>query len=123
MLTEKEQNKKEDKTMNDFFDKLGAAARRAADTVSTEVGVAAQEQRIREAYQALGKLCYKAHKEGVAPVGAEFDACYDKIDLCMKRIDELRDNQKITVEPTPEKTGPVTTDVTAGDEDFVLVEE
>ena len=105
--------------MHDFFDKLGAAARRAADSVSTEVGIVAQEQRIRESYQALGKLCYKAYKEGQEPKGAEFDAHYEKIETCMKRIEELRDNKKVTVEPTQAPQS----DVTAEETDFVLVDE
>ena len=97
--------------MNEFFDKLGAAARRAADTVSTEVSIAAQEQKIRESYQALGKLCYKANKEGLAPAGEAFQTHYAKIDECMKRIAELKESKKVTV------------DVTADEEDFVTVEE
>lgn len=105
--------------MNDFFDKLGAAARRAAGTVSTEVSIAAQEQKIRESYQALGKLCYKAHNEGLELGGTELQEQYDKIDACVKRIQELRDSKKVTVEPTQESQ----TDVTADETDFVLVEE
>ena len=111
--------------MNDFnelFSKLGKVARRAADTVSTEVSIAAQEQRIRESYQALGKLCYKANKEGQALGGAEFAEHYAKIDECLKRIEELREIKKVTVEPTaeaPAQSG----DVTAEETDFVLVEE
>ena len=113
--------------MNDFFDKLGKVARRAADTVSTEVGIAAQEQRIRESYQALGKLCYKAQKEGRELGGAEFLEHYAKIDECMKRIEELRESKKVTVESAAEATveTPVEKagDVTADEIDFVLVEE
>ena len=105
--------------MNDFLDRLGAAARRAADAVSTEVSIAAQEQRIRESYQALGKLCYKANKEGSDLGGPEFAEQYARIDACMERIAELRASKNVTVEPAGEKPG----DVTADETDFVLVEE
>ena len=96
--------------MNEFLSKLGAAAKRAADTVSTEVSVAAEEQKIREAYQALGKLCYQANKEGKALGGEEFDAQYAKVDAAMARIKELKDRKNVTA------------DVVADDEDFVIVE-
>ena len=108
--------------MNDFFDKLGAAARRAADSVSTEVSIAAQEQRIRESYQALGKLCYRANKEGTALAGPEFAEHYARIDECLKRIAELRDSKKVTVEPTQAEPVQTPGDVTAEETDFVLVE-
>ena len=96
--------------MNEFLSKLGAAAKRAADTVSTEVSVAAEEQKIREAYQALGKLCYQANKESKALGGEEFDAQYAKVDAAMARIKELKDRKNVTSDPV------------ADDEDFVTVE-
>ena len=105
--------------MNELFDKLGAVARRAADSVTAEVTVAAQEQKIRDCYRALGKLCYKAHKEGAALAGAEFDELYSRIDECLRHIEMVRDSRKVTVEPTPEKPA----DVTADETDFVIVED
>ena len=48
--------------MNEFFDKLGNAARRAAGTVAGEVSMAAEKQKLSDAYRALGKLCYEAMK-------------------------------------------------------------
>ena len=36
--------------MSNFFDDLSKAVTRAANSVSTEINVAAQEQRVREAY-------------------------------------------------------------------------
>lgn len=109
--------------MTDFLDKLGAAARRAADTVSTEVSIAAQEQRIRESYQALGKLCYQAAREGKELGGAEFAEYYAKIDGCMERIAELRASKNVTVEPAAQAPAETPSDVTAEETDFVLVEE
>lgn len=105
--------------INEFFDKLGAVARKAAGTVSTEVSIAAQEQKIRESYQALGKLCYKAHKNGTTPAGGEYEEHFRRIDACLKRIELLRDNRNVTVDPTPDPSG----DVTADETDFVIIEE
>ena len=96
--------------MNEFLSKLGAAAKRAADTVSTEVSVAAEEQKIREAYQAIGKLCYQANKEGKTPAEAELNTHYAKVDAALARIRELKDRKNVTSDPV------------ADDEDFVTVE-
>lgn len=95
--------------MNDFFDKLGAAAKRAANAVSTEVNVAAEEQKLREAYQALGKLYYKAKRAGQEPEGIDFADQCRKIDAALKRIDELKRANNVT-------------DVYADEEDFVTVD-
>lgn len=96
--------------MNDFFDKLGAAAKRAADSVGTELNVAAEEQKIREGYQALGKLYYQASRSGAEPSGPDFADHCRKIDAAIKRIQELKDRKNVTGEPY------------AGDDDFVTVE-
>lgn len=96
--------------MSDFFDKLSAAAKRAADTVSTEVSVAAEEQKIREAYQALGKLYYQASREGKDLTGEEFTAQIARVDAAIHRIKELKNRKNVTP------------DVVADDEDFVTVE-
>ena len=95
--------------MNDFFDKLGAAARRAADSVTTEVNVAAEEQKIKEAYQALGKLYYQADRTGAEPNGPDFADQCRRIDASLKRIKELKDSRNVA-EPY------------AQEEDFVTVE-
>ena len=96
--------------MNDFFDKLGAAARRAADSVSTEVSVAAEEQKIREAYQALGKLYFQANRDGKELTGPDFAEQCVKVDESIKRIKELRQRKDVTGESYAEE------------EDFVTVE-
>lgn len=96
--------------MNDFFDKLGAAAKRAANTVSTEVSVAAEEQKVREAYQALGKLYFQAKRTGKELTGEQFDEQCAKVEASLKRINELKNNKDVT-------------GVYAEEEDFVTVEE
>ena len=105
--------------MNDFFDKLGAAAKRAAGTVVNEVSVAAEKQKLSDAYRDLGKRYYQALKAGeVADLSAEVA----KIDEALARIDALKDRRDVTnVRPEPEVT---VEDVPTADEpDFVIVEE
>ena len=94
--------------MSDFFDRLAAAAKRAADSVSTEVSVAAEEQRIKEAYQALGKLYYNAARSGAELNGPDFADHCRRIDASLRRIKELKDRKDVT-------------STYADDEDFVDV--
>ena len=81
--------------MHDFFDKLGAAAKRAASTVASEVNVAAEEQKIRECYQALGKLYYQAVKEGMEPSGDAAGYC-SRIDASLRRIADLKNSHDVS---------------------------
>ena len=53
--------------MHDFFDKLGAAAKRAAGNVANEVSVAAEKQKLSDCYKDLGKRYYQAVKNGETP--------------------------------------------------------
>ncbi len=96
--------------MNEFFDKLGAAAKRAASTVATEVNVAAEEQKLRELYQSLGKLCYQNAKRGTNLLTGEFEEWVAKIDEGVKRVRDLRDRKNVTQDSVL-------------DEDFVDIEE
>lgn len=82
--------------MADIFDKLFAAGKQAASSVATGVNVAAQEQKIREAYQTLGKLYFQAKRRGEAPEGLEFaDQCRE-IEARLKRIEEMKNRQNVT---------------------------
>lgn len=82
--------------MSDFFDDLGKAVRRAANNVSRSVSVAAQEQRLREAYQALGRMHYEAVQSGAAAQGPEFDSQMERISDLIAAIRETRRSQKVT---------------------------
>jgi hypothetical protein len=79
--------------MNDFLNKLGAVTRHAANAVGTELNIVAHEQRVREAYQALGKLYYNYVSSGVLPEGDAFDEKVAVITEELKRIKELRDQK------------------------------
>ncbi len=98
--------------MNDFFDKLGAVAKRAANTVATEVNVAAEEQKLRDLYQSLGKLCYQNAKTGVPLQGPEFQEWVAKIDAGVRKVHELKDRKNVAE---------VQTDIMADEDDFVEV--
>ena len=112
--------------MHDFFDKLGAAARRAAGNVANEVNVAAEKQRLSDAYRDLGKLCYQALKKGETP---DFSAEEAKIDALLAKIAELKDRRNVTdvhTEPTvtvEPKAEPAAEAPAAQEPDFVIVEE
>ena len=95
--------------MNELFDKLGAAAKRAANAVSTEVSIVAEEQKLREAYQALGKLYFKASRSGSELEGPAFEEECRKIDEAVKRIEELKRSKTVS-------------DLYADEEDFEIVE-
>ena len=109
--------------MHDFFDKLGAAAKRAASNVANEVSVAAEKQKLSDAYRDLGKRYYQAVKQGVTPeLGSEIA----RIDEALKRIDDLADRRNVTnvtSEPTDEPEVTVEPTPTADEPDFVIVEE
>lgn len=84
--------------MNDFFDKLGAAAHRIADNVSTEVSIAAQQQKVREAYIALGKLYYQSTQAGYQPQGPAFDEQVRRATGALARIRQLREAKQVEPE-------------------------
>ena len=107
--------------MHDFFDKLGAAAKRAAGNVANEVSVAAEKQKLSDAYKDLGKRYYQAVKNGEIP---ELTAEIGAIDEALARIEALKDRRNVTnvnVEPKAEE--PVNPEPTAEEPDFIIVEE
>ena len=109
--------------MHDFFDKLGAAARRAASNVANDVSVAAEKQKLSDAYRDLGKRYYQAVKQGLTPDLAQEIA---RIDEALKRIEDLTDRRNVTnvsPEPTAEPEVTVEPTPTADEPDFVIVEE
>ena len=95
--------------MQEFFDKLGAAARRAAGTVVNEVSVAAEKQKLADAYRDLGKHYYQSVRQGKA---ADLTQEMNRIDEILRNLENLKDRRNVT-------------DVGSGpdDQDFVTVEE
>ncbi len=76
--------------MSDLFEKIGAVARQTADTVSIQVAITTEEQKIRKAYQIIGKLYYQAAKRGRAPEGPDFDRAMKRIDESAQKIRDLK---------------------------------
>ena len=76
--------------MNDFLNKLGAAARPAAGPLNPELNVVAQEKKVRAQYLALGKLYYNYVSSGLVPEGEAFDEKMAVVAEELKRIKELR---------------------------------
>ena len=81
--------------MGNFFDDLGKVVTRAANSVGTEFNVAAQEQRLKEAYQVLGRMYFDAARANLVAGGPEFDAQVEKIRDLQEAIRELRRNQNV----------------------------
>ncbi len=89
--------------MSNFWEDLTGAARKVASGVSTEVTIAAREQKAKEAYQKLGRMYYRAAKNGECLTGREFDEQVAAIEALLRQINDLRYNENVT----------------ASDEDFV----
>ena len=106
--------------MNEFFDKLGNAARRAAGTVAGEVSIAAEKQKLSDAYRALGKLCYDAMKRNESLI---CDQQIARIDAILTRIEELKLRRDVEFRDAESQDTPEADPITADETDFVIVEE
>lgn len=81
--------------MSDFFSDLESAVKRVASSVSSEVTLAAREQKVREAFQTLGRMYYKSIQSGEGAETSELTQQVQKIETLLQEIDELRANQKM----------------------------
>ena len=109
--------------MHEFFDKLGAAAKRAAGNVANAVSVAAEKQKLSDCYKDLGKRCYQAVKNGES---LDLAAEIARIDEVLARIEALKDRRdvtNVTVEPKAEAEVEEKPEPTADEPDFIIVEE
>lgn len=77
---------------------MAGAASRAARAARTSVSICAEEDKVRTAYQALGKLYYRDSKAGAAPSGPEYDREVEKIEAAFARIRELRNQDSVAPE-------------------------
>lgn len=71
------------------------AASRAASSVKTGVNVYAEEDKIKTAYQALGKLYYGDVKEGNPTSGDAYEVQLAKIEAALARIQELKEQGNV----------------------------
>ena len=81
--------------MSDFFNKLGSALQQAASRVESDVNIASQEHKVKEAYRALGRLYYEQVRAGNAPEGPAFTRQMEQIDALLESIRQLRREQNV----------------------------
>ena len=81
--------------MHDFVDDVTMAVKRAVTTVGSGISVAAQQQRVKETYEAIGRLYCQAVAEGKEPTGEAFDAQVRRVDALLEKVRKIRENHKI----------------------------
>ncbi len=107
-----------------------AATRHAADSAKLSINIAAEEERLKNAYAALGRLYYEALEAGTTPEGEAFRQQLALIRQTLQKIElyrrqkEQAPRQESTGEETTEaaeesgELTPVEADLLAKDEDF-----
>ena len=71
-----------------------AAASRAANSAKLSVQIAAEEERLNRAYQALGKLYYQDITAGVVTQGPWYQQQLDNIAQSLEKIRQLRSQKE-----------------------------
>lgn len=96
-----------------------AAASRAAASAKLSVQIAAEEERLNRAYQALGKLYYQDITTGVVTQGPWYQQQLDNIAQSLEKIRQLRSQKEPASDlcPVPQDTPE------AGPEDFAESQE
>lgn len=92
-----------------------AATRHAADSAKLSINIAAEEENLKKAYAALGRLYYEALESGTMPEGEAFDQQIALIRQTLQKI-ELYRRQKEQA-PRQESTGEAAVETTAVTED------
>lgn len=92
-----------------------AATRHAADSAKLSINIAAEEENLKKAYAALGRLYYEALESGTTPEGEAFDQQIALIRQTLQKI-ELYRRQKEQA-PRQESTGEAAVETTAVTED------
>lgn len=92
-----------------------AATRHAADSAKLSINIAAEEESLKKAYAALGRLYYEALESGTMPEGEAFDQQIALIRQTLQKI-ELYRRQKEQA-PRQESTGEAAVETTAVTED------
>lgn len=81
--------------MSDFWSDLGAAVKKAANDVTKEVSIAGKEQKLKDQFQLLGKMHYRALRQGTPLDSAEITAQVEKISLLQQEIRDMRDANRV----------------------------
>lgn len=82
----------------------GEAARSAAQAARLALAIAGEEEKIRAAYQAIGKQYVQDRTAGISPVGPVYDRELARVRDANARIQELR-RETASAQPAPEKNG------------------
>ena len=82
--------------MANFLDDLGNAVKKLAGDVTTEVSVVAKQQKLKEAYQKLGRMHYQAVQQGAEAAGPEFVRQMAVIRSLQQQIQDLKNNADVT---------------------------
>ena len=80
-----------------------SATKRAANSAKLSIAIAAEEEKVKSAYQAIGKLYYQDKIAAAAPTGPAYDEQVRRIDGALQRIGELRSQRDVT--PPDEGSG------------------
>ena len=75
--------------MDDFLNKLGAMARKAADQVNTDLTIAQLEQKLKDGYQALGRVCYRKLSGNEMPEGDEVQRHLQPLASLQQQLQDL----------------------------------
>lgn len=109
------------------LDTVANAASHAAGAAKTSVSVYAEEEKIKTAYQAIGKLYYADSKAGCPASGQAYDEQIAKIESALARIQELRAKDSVVPESSAEEPAvgekPVTEEEPVAEEEPVTAEE
>lgn len=84
--------------MDNFIYDFGNAVRKMVSSVNTDMAVAARKQNLKDAYQKLGRMYYRASQAGCLAAGEEFDAQVEKIESLLREINDLRCNENVASE-------------------------
>ena len=83
------------------LDTVANATSRAAGAAKLSVNVYAEEEKIKTAYQAIGKLYFADSKAGAPLSGPAYDQQMAKIEAAMARIEELKNQDSIVPAGSP----------------------
>lgn len=76
-----------------------SATKRAANSAKISIAIAAEEEKVKAAYQAIGKLYYQDHIAATTPAGPAYEEQTRRIDAALQRIGELRSQRDVTPPP------------------------
>lgn len=86
---------------SDVLNTVANATSRAAGAAKTSVNVYAEEEKIKTAYQAIGKMYFADSKAGNPVSGPAYDQQIAKVESALARIRELRSQDNVEPQGSP----------------------